>query len=430
MAGRQASFFTTLFFISLVFRDIASQQCHGIYSIYQMMLKGHTYKTFKTTPGTLKCRDICLADDKCQSYNVVMFIAICELNNRTKEARPEDFVKDEYRYYMAKGPKRVPLGSIRDLPAQSCKEIKASEGGQAVSGNYWLDSTRSGNSILARCDMKTKVADFCVKHQCQNDAKCVNRETNYSCACNSSGWTGKYCEKDINECKEGLHGCHVNAICSNTGGSYNCTCKPGFIGDGQNSCKDDNECKEGLHGCHVNAICDNTEGSYNCTCKPGFIGDGRNSCKECGPVGVTDNNTIPDVKMTASSFYDSYQYPYYGRLNETRGAGGWCPKNKSDRTEYLQVDMDEVRSVCGVATQGVLSLTEWTTSYKLRLSTDGVTWSTYRETNFEKVFTGNSDQTSIVKHSLRNDFKARYVRFYPVTFYAWPSLRVEIFELK
>ena len=106
MAGRQASYFTALFFISLVFRDIASQQCHEIYSIYQMMLKGHTYKTFKTTPGTPECRDICLADERCQSFNVVMFIAICELNNRTKEARPEDFVKDEYRYYMAKGPKR------------------------------------------------------------------------------------------------------------------------------------------------------------------------------------------------------------------------------------------------------------------------------------------------------------------------------------
>ena len=50
----------------------------------------------------------------------------------------------------------VPLGSIRELPAKSCKEIKASEGGQAVSGNYWLDSTTSGNSILARCNMKTK----------------------------------------------------------------------------------------------------------------------------------------------------------------------------------------------------------------------------------------------------------------------------------
>ena len=106
MAGRQASYFTALFFISLVFRDIASQQCHGIYSIYQMMLKGHTYKTFKTTPGTPECRDICLADERCQSFNVVMFIAICELNNRTKEARPEDFVKDEKRYYMAKGLQR------------------------------------------------------------------------------------------------------------------------------------------------------------------------------------------------------------------------------------------------------------------------------------------------------------------------------------
>ena len=106
MAGRQALFFTALFFISFVIREIASQQCHGIYSIHQMMLKGHTYKTFKTTPGTPECRDICLADERCQSFNVVMFIAICELNNRTKEARPEDFVKDEYRYYMAKGPKR------------------------------------------------------------------------------------------------------------------------------------------------------------------------------------------------------------------------------------------------------------------------------------------------------------------------------------
>ena len=45
---------------------------------------------------------------------------------------------------------------MRELPAESCKEIKASEGEQAVNGNYWLDSTRSGNSILARCDIETK----------------------------------------------------------------------------------------------------------------------------------------------------------------------------------------------------------------------------------------------------------------------------------
>ena len=109
MANRQASFFIVLFSISELFRDNASQQCGAsgdLYSIYQMMIKGHTYKTFKTAPGTLECREACLADVRCQSYNVVMFIAICELNNRTKEARPEDFVKNKDRYYMAKGPKR------------------------------------------------------------------------------------------------------------------------------------------------------------------------------------------------------------------------------------------------------------------------------------------------------------------------------------
>ena len=58
----------------------------------------------------------------------------------------------------------VPLGSIPELPADSCGEIKASEGAQAVSGNYWLDYARSGNSILAHCDMKTESENN--KHLC------------------------------------------------------------------------------------------------------------------------------------------------------------------------------------------------------------------------------------------------------------------------
>ena len=48
----------------------------------------------------------------------------------------------------------MPLGSIPELPGYSCGEIKASEGEQTVSGKYWLDSTRSGNSTVAYCVMK------------------------------------------------------------------------------------------------------------------------------------------------------------------------------------------------------------------------------------------------------------------------------------
>ena len=48
----------------------------------------------------------------------------------------------------------VPLGSIPELPAETCKEIKLSEGGQAVNGNYWFYSIIPGETVLAHCDMK------------------------------------------------------------------------------------------------------------------------------------------------------------------------------------------------------------------------------------------------------------------------------------
>ena len=48
------------------------------------------------------------------------------------------------------------LGSTPSLPAESCKEIKANEAGEAVSGNSWLDPTGSGEVILAYCDMNTE----------------------------------------------------------------------------------------------------------------------------------------------------------------------------------------------------------------------------------------------------------------------------------
>ena len=47
----------------------------------------------------------------------------------------------------------VPLGSVPELPAESCTEIRASEGENAVSGNYWFDSIKPGEVVLARCDM-------------------------------------------------------------------------------------------------------------------------------------------------------------------------------------------------------------------------------------------------------------------------------------
>ena len=45
------------------------------------------------------------------------------------------------------------LGSTPVLPAESCEEIKISEGRDAVSGTWWLGNG-SGEATLAYCDMR------------------------------------------------------------------------------------------------------------------------------------------------------------------------------------------------------------------------------------------------------------------------------------
>lgn len=101
----------------------------------------------------------------------------------------------------------------------------------------------------------------------------------------------------------------------------------------------------------------------------------------CTAVGVEDPNKVPDAKITASSNYLSY-YPHNGRLN---GNTGWCQKTSSiTGTDYLQVDMGIKRSICAVATQGKKN-GSYVTSYKLKLSTDGIHWTIYKEQNTDKV---------------------------------------------
>uniref|UniRef100_A0A7N8YDD0 Signal peptide, CUB and EGF-like domain-containing protein 2 n=1 Tax=Mastacembelus armatus TaxID=205130 RepID=A0A7N8YDD0_9TELE len=77
-------------------------------------------------------------------------------------------------------------------------------------------------------------------------------------------------------CAEGSDGCHIDAICQTTQGSYKCTCKTGFKGDGRH-CEDIDECDLEYNGGCVHE-CNNIPGNYRCTCYDGFhlAHDGHN----------------------------------------------------------------------------------------------------------------------------------------------------------
>lgn len=42
-----------------------------------------------------------------------------------------------------------------------------------------------------------------------------------------------YLPLDIDECRDSVDACDANANCQNTWGSFSCSCKAGFIGDGK-----------------------------------------------------------------------------------------------------------------------------------------------------------------------------------------------------
>ncbi|XP_010789788.1 signal peptide, CUB and EGF-like domain-containing protein 2 isoform X3 [Notothenia coriiceps] len=77
-------------------------------------------------------------------------------------------------------------------------------------------------------------------------------------------------------CAEGSDGCHIDAICQTTLGSYKCTCRAGFKGDGTH-CEDVDECDFDYNGGCVHE-CNNIPGNYRCTCYDGFnlAHDGHN----------------------------------------------------------------------------------------------------------------------------------------------------------
>uniref|UniRef100_A0AAQ4RW05 Signal peptide, CUB domain, EGF-like 2 n=1 Tax=Gasterosteus aculeatus aculeatus TaxID=481459 RepID=A0AAQ4RW05_GASAC len=77
-------------------------------------------------------------------------------------------------------------------------------------------------------------------------------------------------------CEEGSDGCHIDAICQTTQGSYKCSCKAGYKGDGKH-CEDIDECDLEYNGGCVHE-CNNIPGNYRCTCYDGFnlAHDGHN----------------------------------------------------------------------------------------------------------------------------------------------------------
>ncbi|XP_065196895.1 uncharacterized protein LOC135828372 [Sycon ciliatum] len=149
--------------------------------------------------------------------------------------------------------------------------------------------------------------------------------------------------------------------------------------------------------------------------------------------GVVNNSLI-----TASSVYSLSYAAYYARLYKSFGNGGFCASNGFTASDYLQVDLGQVRLVSAIASQGIedsfLTSPYYTSRYSVRygLVPGGVNLTELKKSGqaVTHVFSGNTDKNTVVKQYFAAPIRARFIRmfdFSPRSTHSDPCMRIEIY---
>ena len=103
---------------------------------------------------------------------------------------------------------------------------------------------------------------------------------------------------------------------------------------------------------------------------------------------------------------------------------GWCAASLDDPSSYLEVDLGELYIIYSVSTWGIQDYgygDEWVISYDLLYSTNGNTFISY----INNPLQGNTDSSNEQKNVLNPFIVTRFLRFSPIEFNNWKSLRVD-----
>jgi len=255
-------------------------------------------------------------------------------------------------------------------PDASCENTLGSFTCRCKDG--WQDV---GSDVLGPGRACSATQGACASHDCDQHAVCSNSALGFTCSCASGftgdgktcvrdcpeGYAGDACD-DIDECAQVV--CDANAACANTDGSFACTCNAGFRGDGLTCesycppgfagerCDDVDECaSEGA--CPEFSSCTNTPGSYECSCNTGFVGNGTectdvNECATAnGGCGEFEScrNTIGSFSCAPLDHCDTSR-PCCGHGHEV-SFGCLCEPS------YFRADCSELRVAAEATTLSV-----------------------------------------------------------------------------
>uniref|UniRef100_A0A3B3CYF6 Eyes shut homolog n=1 Tax=Oryzias melastigma TaxID=30732 RepID=A0A3B3CYF6_ORYME len=127
--------------------------------------------------------------------------------------------------------------------------------------------------------------DYCAGHSCSEHGVCLDQQYNFTCRC-MLGFEGPFCEVETNECNS--FPCSSGATCVDLISDYRCHCPLGFertcshnVNDcWSQPCLNGGTCMDRINDfiCHCpldsegTMFCDELENAYRCVCHHGHTG--------------------------------------------------------------------------------------------------------------------------------------------------------------
>ena len=103
---------------------------------------------------------------------------------------------------------------------------------------------------------------------------------------------------------------------------------------------------------------------------------------ETSIIGVSNHETVPDHRFSASSIYFSGYTPHKARFTST----GWSTTAAGRSNAWLRIDLGSAYFLCAIATNGSGYVhTEWVSEYKVHYTMDNTNWQVYVEDHKVKV---------------------------------------------
>ncbi|XP_061750624.1 EGF-like repeat and discoidin I-like domain-containing protein 3 isoform X1 [Nerophis ophidion] len=155
-------------------------------------------------------------------------------------------------------------------------------------------------------------------------------------------------------------------------------------------------------------------------------------CSE--PMGMK-SRLVSDHQIKASSTFRTWNidaftwHPHYARLDKQGKTNAWTAAG-SNKSEWLQVDLESPKKITGIITQGAKDFgnVQFVSAFKVAHSNDGQSWTVLKDEteNTDKIFSGNSDNNVHKKNLFEPPFYARYVRILPWEWHERITLRMEL----